>query len=438
MTALAPIVAILLAAVALPALARPADAETQPRDTEGCTDLKLFPRLAGCVIQECSAKLRDSLDTSAGDTTAGGAGAATPDGSLSSLVYSCAASMDLARIQRELNAEIRTAGYRIVAEQKENKFDPDNPVVTARKGSRWLRWSASSDDGISSYSLSSAGKLPAESCTPPALLAALKQCEVVECSSKVEDSVAMRTGPKAETSLTGNVQTVALACPSAWAAQALSVLEGELKSSGFKTLFSDREQPENAWITGRAGARWVEFVGSPDGESVDYTLTMVPSAEVLTAEAVTAEALTPVQPAPAPAAPVLAATPAPPPAPEPSNQTAVSRPITPARTTPIASYPPVFIFPKPTLKVPIEATPERLKSVRGEVVIHLLVDVSEDGTVTNAVLTGRVTPKILKLESAAREAVSHWRFEPARQDGRIVACVKIPVEIHFQGRPWIY
>jgi outer membrane biosynthesis protein TonB len=55
--------------------------------------------------------------------------------------------------------------------------------------------------------------------------------------------------------------------------------------------------------------------------------------------------------------------------------------------------------------------------------------------VTNAVLTGRITKNALLLESAAREAMSHWRFEPARQDGRIVASVKIPVDIRYNGRP---
>ena len=51
-------------------------------------------------------------------------------------------------------------------------------------------------------------------------------------------------------------------------------------------------------------------------------------------------------------------------------------------------------------------------------------------------LTGRITKDVRKLESAAMDAVSHWRFEPARQDGRVVPAVKIAVEMHFRGRPW--
>jgi hypothetical protein len=112
------------------------------------------------------------------------------------------------------------------------------------------------------------------------VLASLKQCEIVECASKSEDSVGMRTAQKGETSLTGNVRTVTLTCPAVNPSQAFSAVEGELKASGFEILFSDREH-ENGWMTGRAGKRWVEFVSAPDGEAISYALTIVPSAEVL-------------------------------------------------------------------------------------------------------------------------------------------------------------
>ncbi len=57
---------------------------------------------------------------------------------------------------------------------------------------------------------------------------------------------------------------------------------------------------------------------------------------------------------------------------------------------------------------------------------------------TKAELTGHITKDVLKLESAAIDAVWHWHFEPARQDGRTVAAVKIPVQMRFHGRPWRY
>jgi TonB family protein len=88
------------------------------------------------------------------------------------------------------------------------------------------------------------------------------------------------------------------------------------------------------------------------------------------------------------------------------------------------------------VEVPIEATHDRIYSVMGDVAITLLVDVDANGAVTKAELGGRITKDVRKLETAALEAVSHWRFEPARQGGRVVPAAKIVVQMHFHGRPW--
>jgi len=388
----------------------------QAGDAEGCADLKLFPRLESCVIQECSAKQRDSFEPEPSDGPAD-----SLDVNVNALTYTCPAtsgSMDLQRIKRELEGELRKAGYQTVAE---DKTDADNPTVTARKGSHWLRWSASSDDGGLSYSLTSAesssGKFKPEACGQPGLLSAMKECEVVECASKSESSVAMRTAQKVETSLAGNVRTVTLACPAIGAAQALSAVEGELKTSGFEILFSDREHPGSGWVTGREGNKWVELVSVPDGESISFAFTVVPSAEVLTAA----------KPEPLP---VPEATPAP-------VVTSVAPPKIEIPVVAAVAAPPLetgFVPPRPILQVPIEATHERTNSVTGEIVIEMLVDVNERGAVTKAELTGQITKDVLTLESAALDAVWLWRFEPARLNGRVVSAVKIPVQIRYRGR----
>ena len=397
----------------------------QAGDAEGCADLKLFPRLQGCIIQECSAKQHDSFEPPDGS-------AGQLDANVNALTYTCPASLDPQRMKRELDAELRKAGYQTIAE---DKTDADNPTVTARKGTHWLRWAATSEDGDLSYSLtsaeSSAGKFRPEACGQPPVFSAMKECEVVECASKSEDSVAMRTAPKEETSLAGNVQTVMLACPASGGAQALSTVEGELKASGFEILFSDREHPESGWVTGRAGKKWVELVSVPDGESMSYALTVVPSAEVLTAA--TSKPLRSPDARPEPAVQIVAPVAAP-----------LVTPVTPATVeTPVvaetAAPSPAgtgFIPPIPILQVPIEATHSRVYSVSGEVVINILVDVNERGAVTKAELTGRITKDVLKLESAALDAVWRWRFEPARQDGQIVPAEKFPVQMRFHGRSW--
>ena len=124
------------------------------------------------------------------------------------------------------------------------------------------------------------------------------------------------------------------------------------------------------------------------------------------------------------------------PAPEPAPVPAAPAPVTPPSTPSIAPSKAGYVPPKPILQVQIEETHERMYSVVGDVVINLLVDVDEDGAVTNAVLAARPGKDALTLESAALQAVSHWRFEPARQDGRAVPATKIPVRMRFHGRPW--
>lgn len=426
-------------------------------DTEGCADLKAISRLEGCVIQECSARQHDTFEVA--DATTG-----SIDATVNALNYTCPAaspnpSADLARVKRELDAKIHKAGYQNVAPDN-NPNDPANPGGIARKGSEWLRWSATVEDGTVSYSVASAGD-SMEACGRPPMVSSLKQCEVVECVSKAEDSVAMRTAQKGETSLTGNVQTVTLSCPSASAAKAFAAVEGELTSSGFEILFHENEHPDSGWLTARSRKHWVGLVSTPDGESVSYALTVVGSAEVLTAATLDsapvapAPAPEPKQSATAPSAPATTSKPEPvstvatmppaAPAPVPINPApqaaAFVPPSTPVSTPAIGSTAPSgtnFIPPKPILQVPIEATHDRIYSVMGDVVITLLVDVSQDGTVTKAELAGRITKDVRKLESAALDAVSHWRFEPARQDGRVVPAVRIPVQMHFHGHPWQY
>lgn len=424
----------------------------QAGDAEGCADLKLFPRLEGCVIVECAAKQHDSFDAVEG--SAAPLNFNPSDANTNSLAYSCPLG-DLQKMRRDFDAQLRKAGYQTIAE---DKSDAASLGLTARKNSQWIHWNANTEDGATTYSLttaSSAGeKFKAEACSQPASISLLKACEVVECTSKSEDSVSMRTTQQGETSLAGNVQTVALACPSNGAAGELSAVEGELKASGFEILFSDHEHPEGGWMTARSEKRWMELVGSPEGESVSYTLTVVPSAEVLTASPpepkteppttiadhqlsvapkpaeTAAQTVAPAVPvSPAPVTPAPESTPVPPPVPT------ATAPTAPA-TAPQSDA--VFVPPTPILQVPIEATHDRIYSVVGDVVISLLVDVSEDGRVTKAELTGHITKDVLKLQRAALEAVSHWRFEPAHQDGRIVPAVKIAVEMHFRGRPWRY
>jgi hypothetical protein len=454
MKAITSIVFCLFGMLALPRTGSAADAE-------GCADLKLLPRLEGCVIQECSAKQHETFETA--DVTA-----PTIDANINTVLYSCPASMGIERVKRELDAAVHKAGFVNVVEDK----DANNVVVTTRKGSHWIRWGAGSEDGATSYSITTAAasseKFKPEACAEPQVLSLERTCEIVECTSKAEYSVGMRTAQKEQTSVAGTVQTVTLACPAIGSAQTLAAAEDELKRSGFEILFSDHDRPEDGWLTGRAGKHWVELVSAPDGESVSYALTSIAAGEAITtsgdsaptpepaqpAAVQTAAVQTvsiqpaPVQPPPAPVAPPAAAAEVIPPPAAPTVSPVQEATITPELSPTPAPAPTVaapavassgpIVPPRPLVKVPIAATHDLIWSISGSVTINLLLDVRDDGTVAKATLAGRITGDVLKLETAAMAAAYQWRFEPARQDGRAVAATKIPVQLRFQGRPWQY
>jgi hypothetical protein len=104
-------------------------------DAEGCADLKSLPRLEGCVIQECSAKQHDSFETA--ETS--GNGASSIDANVNALTYTCPASMGLDRIKRDLDAQIRKAGYQSVAPVQNDTMVPRAPPAKARAGFVGLR-----------------------------------------------------------------------------------------------------------------------------------------------------------------------------------------------------------------------------------------------------------------------------------------------------------
>jgi protein TonB len=76
--------------------------------------------------------------------------------------------------------------------------------------------------------------------------------------------------------------------------------------------------------------------------------------------------------------------------------------------------------PKPVVRIPLLVQREVSLTVRDEVSVTLLVDVNEDGLVTDANVTGRITSDVLKLQPAALDTVRRWRFEPARQGNKDV------------------
>lgn len=85
---------------------------------------------------------------------------------------------------------------------------------------------------------------------------------------------------------------------------------------------------------------------------------------------------------------------------------------------------------KPVVRTPVAIPLELSPSIKVEVIVTLLVDVNEDGSVTRATLTGRVTDNVRKLEAAALDAIARWRFEPALQGDKHVPAQTI-VKLRF-------
>ena len=445
-------------------------------DAKGCQDLKLWPRVEGCVIVECAAKQHDTTSIQNSDGPA-------LDLATNSITYSCPAPIDPKRIERDIDSLLHKSAYRKIAE---DRSDPGSIGVTARKGEQWVRWNASSEDSSNIYSVvtgdSATERMKAEACNEPQIFSLQAHCVVTECASKSEDAVEVRTNQQEQFSLEGPLLTATLTCPASNAAWMFESAQKELKESGFDILFNDHEHPESSWLTARSGKRWVELVGASDGQSTSYAMTVVPIAEAVVplkasssalpersetpqvvtipageaaksgppdqapAENTTAASMLPALQSelPKPAQPVL------PPQPEEPNEPA-SPPIVSASEPNLTTSTPAgkllapaapaagaqFIPPKPILQVPMEVSRDLKWSIVGRVVISMLVDVNEEGVVTKAMVTGKVTSDVEKLRSAAVNAIYRWRFQPAQMGNRPVPATT-KVQLSFQGLPRLH
>jgi protein TonB len=445
----------LLLVLGIATCARPASAA----DALGCTDLKLIPRVPGCVIVECSANQSDLISAIKDDPLV--------DAATNSVVYSCPTGIDPQRIEREVVLQLRKGAYQTVREEKD---EPMSTALTARKGSQWINLKAWLEDGTATYSLlaaeTGAEKSKAQTCSQPQVLSFEQRCGVAECTSKSENALQMQTSERQRTSLEGPAVTATLTCPGLNPSEIFDSAEKELKDSGFDVLFTDRAQAASYWLTARSGQRWVELTSAPEGDTMSYALTVISSANgIAVAEAKpqgadNAQGRKSTDGAPEvssaepqaglklPQPPVVAenavagvlthpsAEPAAPRYPERHEiaQESAMREAVPLQSVPLASstggaptrpsVPEVSTMPvrppKPVVRIPLLVQREVSLTIRDEVSVTLLVDVNEDGLVTDANVTGRITSDVLKLQPAALDTVRRWRFEPARQGNKAV------------------
>ena len=433
-------------------------------DAEGCKDPALLKRLSGCVIAACATKERDTitLQMSADETK-------SLDASIDSVTYSCPASLSPQQAARDLDGKLRAGLYQIVFEDIQ---DVASAGVTARKGTQWITVNSDVADRGATYTVAVAetdAKKPPQprTCTGPVAPAIdQRACVVVECSSGSSDGIKLRTSSRGETLLKGPMVQTTLICEKSPPSQIFESALKTFRDENFEIVFEDRTRAADSWLAGRSGKRWIELTNSQEGDSMLYLLTVLPSADVVRdAETQTAEGI-PVPPvrsnvaAPGPKETAAVKSlvphvdpveprPVAPKQPEPAPPPVAGPvPTTTARAAdPAPNVPAPATIPKPALLPSGPTIPPKVlsqtrmeipaalkKTILGEVLITMNLEIDENGQVVAGALAGKITKNVQKLESAAMDAVRHWKFEPARQGNQPVRGYTT-VKLQFEGEP---
>ncbi len=101
-------------------------------DTEGCKPSPLVSRMTGCQIYECSAKDFDAWDVvmnKTGETK-------TLEGSGDHNKFACPATVSHLQLQRNLEAALQKAGYKVVFAGRYEGHD--RAAITVQKGAQWV------------------------------------------------------------------------------------------------------------------------------------------------------------------------------------------------------------------------------------------------------------------------------------------------------------
>lgn len=239
----------------------------------GCQDLKLFPRVSGCIITECSTKRSEpvKLQMTAAD-------AQSVQGPMSTVHYACPAPLTIDRITADLVPTIKKAEYEIIYQDD----DGDSRIVTAQKGSQWLDVDATVDDmGSLVYTLTAVEvgppkPLTGDVCSEVSAFPLPEGCALTDCTSKRKDTLQMRYSGTVQIDLAGASRVSGISCDAAVTpAQLFDAATAALKTSGYAQVFTQREKPEYSWLTARQGKRWLELMSFQDAEQINFQLTDV-------------------------------------------------------------------------------------------------------------------------------------------------------------------
>lgn len=116
----------------------------------------------------------------------------------------------------------------------------------------------------------------AEGCRDFKMLPKVDACAIVECDTKIHDSVSFQLGDDQEKTLDGASARVKYLCPASIPADRVSKdMAVTFRKAGFSIVYEDHEDPMGAIVTGKNGARWAEMFASNEDEGTVYTLTTV-------------------------------------------------------------------------------------------------------------------------------------------------------------------
>ncbi len=364
------------------------------------------------------------------------------NGAVETIEYACLNRISPREIASYAETHLRKAGYQVLFGDVQNETTPS---VTVRSGQHWLEVVANRVGGTTGYSVVSASsgntvEPSLERCGDTTFLPHVDSCVVVDCSSKASEQVEMQTGPGDTESLRGFVLTWNYSCPkSTNAVQVIKSAESALRKSGYRVIFEDLEDTQNPNLTAQAGDRWLGIAAVNDSQANGYTVTAAkalaarPRTSVLAKSGRIDTHEADRQKAPAPIVTQAALSPATKPVIAPAVARVVEK-VPPPQKNAIVSGP--YLSPQP-LKTVAAVLPEKLKrSIHGELLVDVAVDVDTTGAVTNAraLTTGAKSVKL--IASAAVEAAKQWQFQPGKLGEASVAS-QTTVQFRFLEEPRI-
>lgn len=127
-------------------------------DEPGCKDSTLLPRLAGCSIIQCDSKPEaENVRIQIAHAADGTPQEELLDGASEVIYYMCPSKMTVLSIGKQTEIALSKAGYHVLFNGRDGE---DFPLISARKGDRWIQVSTYIYNELSAYVQTSIKAVP--------------------------------------------------------------------------------------------------------------------------------------------------------------------------------------------------------------------------------------------------------------------------------------